>query len=522
MTGTSSRCDPARVAAFAEIFFGVADEMGRALVRSAFSVNIKERLDCSCAVFTGDGTMVAQADHIPVHLGSAPLSVRAILQSFRPQPGDEFLLNDPFAGGTHLPDVTLARPVFLEGRSRPAFFVLNRAHHADIGGAEAGSMGIHPDVYGEGFRIPPVRLARGGRVDGEVLALFRAQVRRPEERIGDLMAQRAANDVGERRLADLAARHGAATLDRMARALVDRTGRAVAALVARIPPGVFRATDELDDDGTGSGPVRIVAAVRRSRGRLRFDFRGSSRQTAGPVNANRAVTLAACAYVLRALIDEDVAQNEGILRAIELRTEPGSVVDARPPAAVAGGNVETSQRIVDTVLRALAEPLPDRVPAASAGTMSNLVLSGPSFCHYQTLAGGAGAGPRRPGAHAIQTHMTNTRNTSIETLEREAPLRVERLAVRRGSGGRGARPGGDGQIFEARALAPLAGTLLADRERRPPWGLRGGGPGRRFRAEKVTAAGRRQRLPAKGSFALGRGERLVIRTPGGGGHGGRR
>jgi len=521
--GRGTPRDPVEVALFAQLLATVAEEMGVALRRSAFSPNIKERRDYSCAVFLADGTVAAQAAHIPVHLGSAPLSVKAVIQDLDLQPGDEAVLNDPFRGGTHLPDVTVVRPVFLsvsaKGPRRPDLFVANRAHHADIGGAWPGSMGIVPDVHGEGFRIPPVHLRREGAWVGEVLKLFRAQVRQPDEREGDLRAQSSANHVGETRLTELARERGVDALLRGIESLPDATERAMSAVISKLPRGTLRHSDVVEDDGLGSGPLNITVAIRLKGGRAVVDFTGTAPQTRGPVNANFAVTLSATAYAFRCLLDEDVPGNGGIFRVLDVIAPAGCLVNAQEPAAVAGGNVETSQRIVDVVLGALAAAAPERIPAASCGTMSNLTLGGEGFTYYETIGGGSGAGVDVDGASAVQTHMTNTRNTPIEMLERDCPVRVEEYAVRRGSGGGGRTRGGDGIRRVVRVLDEVTFSLLADRHQHGAPGRDGGRNGRPGRAWRVRADGRRRRVTSKSSGRLDAGEALVIETPGGGGMG---
>jgi N-methylhydantoinase B len=501
---------------------GIAEEMGVVLARTALSPNIKERRDLSCALFDERGGLVAQAAHIPVHLGSTPLSVQAALASVDMRPGDVVMLNDPFAGGTHLPDVTVVAPVFLPGARRPIAFVANRAHHADIGGMAPGSMPLATEIYQEGLRLPPLRLVAGDRLVPDVLALFLANTRVPAEREGDLMAQWAALRVGAERVRALARAQGTARLGRHMKALQDYSARLMRATLARLPAGTYRATDVLDDDGMGSERVRLCVTVTLGRGRARIDFAGTAPQQRGPVNANFAVTRSAVLYVFTALAAEDIPPNEGLARPLTIVAPEGSVVNARFPAAVAGGNVETSQRIVDVLLRALARAAPGRIPAASAGSMNNVALGAVagdrSFAYYETLAGGAGGGPAGPGLSAVHTHMTNTLNTPIEALEAYYPLRVRRYAVRRGSGGQGRHPGGDGIVRELEMLLPTTVTLLAERRRVPPYGLAGGSPGRPGR-DWVVHAGRTRRLPSKASITLDPGDRLRIETPGGGGYG---
>jgi len=496
----------------------VAEEMGVVLGRTALSPNIKERRDYSCAVFDARGALAAQAAHIPVHLGSTPLAVRAVLERVAMGPGDVVIVNDPFAGGTHLPDVTLVAPVFLPRARRPFAYVANRAHHADMGGMSPGSMPLATEIFQEGFRLPPVRLVRAGRVVADVLALFLANTRVPAEREGDLMAQWAALRVGADRLRALAAARGVRRLGVEMAALQAYSAALMRATLARLPPGTYRAADVLDDDGLGATRLPIAVEITIRRGRARIDFAGSAPQTRGPVNANLAVTRSAVLYVFTALAEEHVPPNDGLARPLTIVAPEGSIVNARFPAAVAGGNVETSQRIVDVLLRALAGAAPDRVPAASAGSMNNLALGGAGFAYYETLAGGAGAGPHGPGLSAVHTHMTNTMNTPIEALEAYYPLRVRRYAVRRGSGGRGRHRGGDGVVREIELLVPTEVTLLAERRRVPPYGLAGGGPGATGR-DGLVRDGRARRIAAKTTFAAEPGDRLRVETPGGGGFG---
>jgi N-methylhydantoinase B len=519
--------DGARLALFQGLFAACAEEMGVTLMRTAHSPNIKERLDHSCAVFDGGGRLVAQAAHIPVHLGSMPRAVEAVLERCVLGRGDVVLLNDPYAGGTHLPDLTLVSPVFASrsGR-RPDFLVASRAHHADIGGGSPGSMGLARDIYGEGLRLPPVHLVRGGRIVPDVLALVLGNVRTARERRADLLAQIGAQTTGERRLAELIRGHGLATLNASSSALIDYAARCVRAALAALPRGRWRFADALDDDGIDSRPVRIAVKLETGRGRLRVDFTGSSPATAGPLNAPRAVTEAAVTYAVRVALGGDFPVNHGSLSGVEIVTTPGSVVHAIEPAAVVGGNVETSQRIVDVVLGALARALPGRIPAASYGTMSNLLAggrdprTGEAFSYYETLAGGHGAGPTWPGESAMQAHMTNTRNTPVESFEHAYPLRVVATRIRRGSGGRGTYRGGDGIERTLELLAPARVTVLSDRRRTRPYGLAGGAPGAPGANSVRTRAGSApRRMPGKFVVDLPAGALLTVASPGGGGHG---
>lgn len=521
------RPDPVQLEVFHHRVAAIAEEMGAALVRSSFSPNIKERRDLSCAVFDGDGEMVAHAAHIPVHLGSTPLSVRAAIDRGPMQRGDVIILNDPFMGGTHLPDVTMVCPVFHGRGARPVAYVANRAHHADIGGMSPGSMPLATEIFQEGLRIPPVRIVRAGCVDEDVLALLLANVRGARERQGDLRAQIAALEIGTQRVHELLKTMGASPAKASMKALQDYSERLTRAVLRSIPAGEYAARDVLDDDGCGAERIPIRVRIRIGGGRALFDFAGSSPQVRGGVNANRAVTLAAVFYVVRCLAPHPIPANAGILRPVRLETPAGSVVDARFPAAVAAGNVETSQRLVDVLLRALARAVPDRIPAASNGSMNNVAIggldpaSGEQFAYYETIAGGAGAGPLRAGLSGVHTHMTNTLNTPIEALEGYYPLRVRHYGLRRGSGGRGRHAGGEGVVREIELLAPAQVSLLTERRSSRPYGL-AGGEAARTGENVLLRQGRRRSLPAKLTLDALAGDRIVLATPGGGGWGPRR
>src|SRR5271167_1759543 len=447
------KVDPAELEVFKNLFHSVAEEMGAALRRSAFSPNIKERRDYSCAVFDGKGRVVAMGDHMPVHLGSMPMSVAAARLTLELGQGDIAVLNDPYAGGTHLPDITLVMPVAAAGvyppgpspgcHKPPLFYVANRAHHSDIGGAQPASMGLSEEIYQEGLRIPPVVLARGGKVQRDMLAMLLANVRTPREREGDLLAQVAACRLGERRLGELVRKYGARKTVFYLEALQRYSAQLMHEALERIPEGVYRAEDFLDDDGFSDRPVRLRVAIQIRGRRATVDFDGTSPACRGSVNAVLAITTSAVFYVFRCLLDENVPACAGLMVPIKVRAPQGSVVNAQAPAAVAAGNVETSQRIVDVLLRALAQALPDRVPAASSGTMNNLTIGGMDprtqqpFAYYETVAGGMGARPDRDGVSGVHTHMTNSLNTPIEALEYAYPFRVVRYGYRAGSGGDG-------------------------------------------------------------------------------------
>ena len=520
------RFDGASLALYQGLFAACAEEMGATLMRTAHSPNIKERLDHSCAVFDGRARLVAQAAHIPVHLGSLPRAVAAALAAGPLEPGDVVLLNDPFAGGTHLPDLTLVSPVFLGRAAEPDFLVASRAHHADVGGASPGSMPLAREVYEEGLRLPPVFLARAGRRQEDLLRLVLANVRTPHERMADLDAQLGAQATGALRLEALARRRGRAELSAAAFALMDHAERLVRAALKKLPRGEYAFEDCLDDDGLGTAPVPIVVRLTLGGDRMTADFSGSSPQVRGPVNAVEAVTRAATTYAVRCVLGGDFPVNDGAFRPIEVIAPAGTVVHAVPPAAVAAGNVETSQRIVDTVLGAFSRALPDRVPAASSGTMNNLLIggmdprTGTPYAYYETLAGGHGAGPGWNGARALQAHMTNTRNTPVEALEHAYPFRVLTTAIRRGSGGRGRWRGGDGIVRALELLAPARVTVISERRARGPYGLGGGEagkPGVNRVATGARAASRK--LPAKFQIDLEAGAIVSVASPGGGGFG---
>ncbi|MGE0405678.1 MAG: hydantoinase B/oxoprolinase family protein [Candidatus Korobacteraceae bacterium] len=534
------RYDAVELEIFKNIFHSIAEEMGAALRRTAFSPNIKERRDYSCAVFNSAAEVVAMGDHMPVHLGSMPMSVQAAVDRLDLAPGDVAMLNDPFCGGTHLPDITLVAPVFLPGGKRgraatPDFYVAARAHHADVGGTYAGSMGLCREIYQEGLRIPPVKLMRGGSMDRDILDLLLHNVRTPKEREGDLGAQLAACNTGARRLVEVCKRYGARRVHRAGRELLEYSERLMRAFLAELPAGVHRAEDFLDDDGLGSGPIRIAVTItirspntRRAQAHepmVLVDFTGSDPQAQGSVNAVEAITLSACFYVFRCLLAEHAPATAGILRPIRVVAPAGTVVNARPPAAVAGGNVETSQRIVDVLLRALAKAAPERIPAAASGTMNNLTIggidprTGEPFAYYETVAGGMGARPGKHGVSGVHTHMTNSLNTPAEALEYAYPLRITRYGLRRESGGDGQFHGGNGIVREIELLADSEVTILADRRTRGPYGLNGGESGVPGKTLVVRRNGSEELLASKASVRLAAGERVRIESPGGGGWG---
>jgi N-methylhydantoinase B len=519
------KVNPTRLEIFKNIFHSVAEEMGAALRRSAFSPNIKERRDYSCAVYDADGQVLAMGDHMPVHLGSMPASVAAARAAFPLDAGDIALLNDPFAGGTHLPDLTMVMPIFLPKNRRASFYVANRAHHADVGGALAGSMGPAREIFQEGLRIPPVKLFRRGEINQDVMALLLANVRTPEEREGDLAAQIAACRTGERRLRDIVQKYGEQEVSTYGQHLLDYSAAMMRTALRELRAGIYTAEDFLDDDGVSKEPLRIRVRIRVAGGQAQVDFTGSSSQCAGNVNAVEAIAVSAVYYVFRCLLSEDVPATSGLMTPIRVTAPAGTIVNALPPAAVAGGNVETSQRMVDTLLRALAKAAPQRIPAASQGTMNNLTLGGKDprrfgapFAYYETIAGGMGARPDKDGTSAIHTHMTNSWNTPVEVFEQVYPVRLRKYAVRRHSGGKGRHKGGDGIVREIELLADAQVGLLCDRRKRGPYGLAGGEEGQPGK-NALTHSGKIEELPGKCALIAEAGSLLRIETPGGGGWG---
>lgn len=518
------KVDPIELEIFKSIFISIAEEMGVTLCRSSFSPNIKERRDFSCAIFDKAGKTVAQGDHLPVHLGAMPLSVLSAIEHVDLGPGDTVILNDPFKGGTHLPDITLVSPVYVKGRSRPAYFVANRAHHSDVGGISPGSMPLATEIFQEGLIIPPVKLVRRSRIDKDILSLVLANVRTPEEREGDLTAQLAANRIGEKRLLEITQKYGYKKISAYMKHLQDYSEKIMRQAIREIPDGDYRYSDYLDDDGVSRKPIKIQVLIRIRGDSAEVGFTGTDPQTAGSINANYAITLSATMYVFRCIIRGDVPCNSGLLRPIKLIAPEGSVVNARSPAAVAGGNVETSQRITDVLLGALSKAVPGRIPAASSGTMNNITFggfnpaAGKNFAYYETIGGGMGASPESNGLSGVHTHMTNTRNTPVEALEHYLPIRVRRYSLRKSSGGKGRFRGGDGIVREFEFLAPAQVNILSERRKFPPYGLAGGTPGKRG-SNILIQNGKRTSLGGKASFLVRQGDIVVVKTPGGGGYG---
>ncbi|OOG21987.1 5-oxoprolinase [Thioalkalivibrio denitrificans] len=507
--------DPVELSLFASRVDSVCGEMGVQLARSAFSPNIRDRLDFSCALFDADGRLCAQAAHIPVHLGSMAYAMADIVAGIRWAPGDMVMLNDPFLGGTHLPDVTVVAPLFADDRL--VAFVANRAHHADIGGESPGSMPLSRSLHDEGILIPPGHIVRCGELDRARLDEITGATRNPRDARGDFAAQIGANRRGLDRLGDLVNAMGVDTWLAAVAQLNDYGARLAWDALGAIPDGRFAFEDFMDDDGLGHEDIPIRVSIERRSDHVLVDFSGTARQVSGNINCPLSVTAAGVLYAMRCLMPAQTPACAGTFEPVRLKVPEGSLLNAVRPAAVAAGNVETSTRVVDVVLGALARAMPARIPAASHGSMNNVAMGTAGvrpWGYYETLGGGMGAGRHGGGLSAVQTHMTNTRNTPIEVLESRYPIRVRRYAVRRGSGGAGARPGGDGLLRSYEFLADARFTLLTERRRRAPWGLEGGRDG----ASGINRLND-EVLPPKVSGEARRGDVLTIETPGGGAYG---
>ena len=510
------RIDPVSLRIFINILSSIAEEMGKVLCRTAFSPNIKERRDYSCAIFTSKGEMIAQASHIPVHLGSMPFSTASVIEELDLREGDMGALNDPFSGGTHLPDITLVAPVYWRGEL--LFYVANRAHHADVGGMAPGSMPMSTSIFQEGLIIPPVKLVKDGKVDEDLLKLILANVRTPWERKGDLEAQVAANLRGKERIKEVLNRYGKDFVLKCVDEVIRYTERMVRSFIGEIPDGIYTFEDHLEGERGEAIPIRVRISIEGDE--MTVDFSESSPQVPGMLNATKSITVSCVLYAIRTLLPEDIPTNQGLLRPVRVITRRGSIVDAQKPSAIAGGNVETSQRIVDVVLGALSKAIPDRIPAASQGTMNNLIIGSddPPFVYYETIGGGMGAGPSWDGESAVHSHMTNTMNTPIEALEFAYPLRVEEYRIRKGSGGAGVHRGGDGIVRRIRLLTDATVTIISQRRKRGPYGLSGGGEGA-CGSNAIVLKGKRKRVGGIFSDRLPEGAEVVIETPGGGGYG---
>jgi N-methylhydantoinase B len=517
------KTNPVQLEIFKSLFHSIAEEMGATLRRTAFSPNIKERRDYSCAIFDDRGEMVAQGDHMPVHLGSMPLSVKAALENREIDAGDVVILNDPYKGGTHLPDVTLVSGVF--SRNKLLFYVASRAHQSDIGGMSPGSMPLAEEIYQEGLRIPPVKIMSRSTLNRDVWDMLLANVRTPEEREGDLAAMFGANRTGERRLMEMVEKYGWPEVRRYIRELMNYSERMTRQAISEIPDGVYEAEDFLDNDGITDKPIALRVTIRIKRDSAQIDFSKSDPQAEGSVNAVYAITASVIFYVFRTLVGVSIPSNAGGMRPLEIIAPEGTIVNARPPAAVCGGNVETSQRIVDVLYKCLAQAIPDRIPAASQGTMNNFTFGGidprtrQTIAYYETVSGGMGARPGLHGLSGVHTHMTNSLNTPVEALEHAYPVRIVRYSLRRGSGGRGKWHGGDGIIREVRFLTKAQVTVLSDRRKFAPYGLSGGEAGAAGLNVVIRSDGTREELPSKFTRSISPGDILSIQTPGGGGWG---
>ena len=555
--------NPVLLEVFKNRFSSICEEMGVTLNRTAFSPNIKERRDFSCALFDADGNMIAQAAHIPVHLGSMPMSVKAAIDAVTFEEGDMVMLNDPYKGGTHLPDITIVAPVFVpeelppglkaekalsqdqkdndksnteteteteifntnnKKKQTPSFFVANRAHHADVGGMTSGSMPLSSSLFQEGVIIPPLKIMKRGERDRDLMTLFLNNVRTPQEREGDFAAQIMANITGIRRIRELVEKYGLPRVKQYATSLMDYSETITRKKISSIPDGVYAFEDRLDDDGKGTCDIEIKVRLTVKGDTASLDFSNSHPQVTGSINAVYSITLSAVIYVFRTLIEENIPFNAGCFRPISVQTQKGSIVDAAFPSPVAGGNVETSQRVVDTVLGALEKALPGKIPAASQGTMNNITVGGVDernnspFAYYETLAGGMGATALSHGESAVHSHMTNTLNTPVEALEYSYPFLVTAYAIRKGSGGKGRFSGGDGMIRQMRMLSDAEVTVLSERRVHPPYGIAGGSPGSCGR-NSIVRNGKEEIMPGKFHAELKKGDTLRIETPGGGGYG---
>ncbi len=502
---------------FRHLFASVAEEMGVTLQRAAFSPNIRERLDYSCAVFDAEARLVAQAAHIPVHLGSMPASVAEAVAAFDDfVPGDVVALNDPYRGGSHLPDITMVSPVFVDGDI--VFYVASRAHHADVGGMSPGSLPLSTELYQEGVIIPPIKLLDAGKRNEAALALIAANSRSSQERIGDLEAQLAAHRAGAGRLRAIVAKHGRTRVLEHADSLMDYARRVTQAVIEAMPDGVYTFEDALESDGQTHAPIPIRVAITVNGNAMTVDFAGTAPQVAGNVNTVEANVRSATWYCVRLLADADPPVNHGCFEPVSVVVPARTVLNPAFPAAVAVGNTETSQRVTDVVLGALAMALPDRVPAASQGSMNNVTIGGDGFVYYETIGGGGGGGPRGAGLSGLHSHMTNTRNTPVEAIEYGLPLRVLTYALREGSGGAGEHPGGEGVRREIEFLASATVTLNCERRERPPYGLNGGEPGALGR-NTLLRNDTEQNLGGRWTGRVNAGDVLIVETPGGGGWG---
>ncbi len=513
---------PFELEIFQNILSSIAEEMGVVLIRAGFSPNIKERRDLSCAIFQSNGDMIAQAAHIPIHLASMSFAVRAVLDMPEISEGDVLILNDPFRGGTHLPDITCIMPVFYNNKLE--FFVASRAHHADIGGLTPGSMPLSTSIDQEGILIPPSKLYKKRKLNKKLFSEILASTRDPEEREGDFNAQVGAIELGEKRLLETIEKYSLKKVKQAGNELLNYSEKIMKEVIELIPNGVYEFEDYLDDDGVGTNKIPIKAKVTIKGQRARVDLRGSSGQVRGNLNTPYSVTTAAVIYVFQCLAPSSMPLNSGPLRVVEIIVDDNSILNAKYPAAVVGGNVETSQRVVDVVFGALSKAVPKKVPAASAGSMSNLTFgginpkTGKDYAYYETIAGGMGGRFGLDGVSAIQTHMTNTLNTPIESLERELPVMLNSYSIRKNSGGQGKYRGGDSIVREYKFLLDTTVSMITERRRFAPYGIEGGGLGKKGK-NTLIREGNASKIAPKASFKVKKGDSIRIETPGGGGWG---
>jgi N-methylhydantoinase B len=514
---SETKLDPVTLSVLASALSGIAEEMGAVLIRGSYSSNIKERRDCSTALFDAKGNMVAQAEHIPVHLGAMPEAVAAIMGR-DPEPGDVFAINDPYSGGTHLPDITLVSPVSPGEAGEILGYAVTRAHHSDVGGMRPGSMPSDSrEIFQEGVIIPPVRLVRGGEYVEDVLNLLLANVRTPGLRRGDLRAQIAANNIAEERMGELIERRGKEVVLTAFEEVVSYAERRAREAVRELPDGVHEAEDFMEGDGITDEDIPIKATVEIRDDSITIDFEGTAEGVRGNINCPLPVTRSACYFALRVLLPKDIPANAGTYAPLEIRVPEGSLVNVSYPAAVVAGNVETSNRIADTVLAAFSGFAPEKIPAQGQGTMNNTIIGGSGdggWTYYETIGGGQGASKNGPGPSGVHVGMSNTLNTPVEAFELEYPMRVERYELIYGSGGEGAQRGGDGIERSVKVLGPASLSLLTDRRRHPPRGAEGGEPGKV--GQNLLND---EELPPKVGRDLKEGDVVTVRTPGGGGYG---
>ncbi|MAR31224.1 MAG: 5-oxoprolinase [Dehalococcoidia bacterium] len=514
--------DPISLEVIKNLLISIADEMGVTLQRTSYSPNIKERKDFSCAVFDKSGQMVAQAAHQPVHLGAMPASVEAALQKFGSNIAlnDIIILNDPYMGGTHLPDITMLAPVFI--KKSLIGYVANRGHHADVGGMTPGSLPLSTELYQEGLIIPPIKLSNNESINTEILDLICRNSRTPDERRGDLSAQIASIKIGARRLEDITKKYGVTNIAEHMEAILEYSEIITRNTINGIPNGIYEAEDFMDDDGLTEDSVKIQVTVTVQGDQIHIDFTGTDKERPGCINAPKAVTTSACLYVIRCIVGEEAPANQGCLRPVTITLPEGTVTNPLPQRGVAGGNVETSQRITDILLSAFAKALPELIPASSQGTMNNILIGGhhhhthSPFVYYETIAGGMGGTPNKSGESAIHSHMTNTMNTPIEALEFAFPLRIKQYAIRKGSGGQGLHSGGDGVIRDYEFLSPARVTILSERRKNPPPGALGGDNGETGQNILYRSGFESFLLKGKETLDVEPGDIISIQTPGGG------